>query len=412
MLIFSLCLLLFINAMSIGLVFPLFAPLFTQAAEPLFQPGVALSTQSLFYTLILAIPTLFLLIGAPFWGRISDRIGRRYVLLIGLTGVGMSFALSALGIMWGSLAILFFSRALAGFMDGSEAVAQAAIADLSTPQEKARHLGYATFAGTIGFIIGPIVGGFLGEESITGRYHYEIPFVLSWGLTLLNAWLIYRFFPRHTNVNRELHPIERRSYFRLLVQGCAICFDRRIRVYAFLLFILQFTLAVFFQLSSLSLVERFHYSPLQVGVFTTFLGACFSGGIFFVIHVLLKRVAHERLLHMGVLFMLAGILCAWYWQDSARAAWVSVVPLMLGIAMMFNVLLSFISNAVTEHEQGDAMGSGTALKALGWLLASALVGVCYPNVSLISGVQLVLLVIALACSLWVHQSEKALPEVL
>lgn len=147
--------------------FPLFAPLFTQAAEPLFHPGVALSTQSFFYTLILAVPTVFIMIGAPFWGRISDRIGRRYVLLIGLIGVGLSFALSALGIMWGSLMILFVSRALAGFMDGSEAVAQATIADLSTPQEKARHLGYATFAGTIGFIIGPIVGGVLGEESFS-----------------------------------------------------------------------------------------------------------------------------------------------------------------------------------------------------------------------------------------------------
>lgn len=403
MLIFSLCLLVFINAMSIGLVFPLFAPLFTEAAQPLFQPGVALSTQSFFYTLILAVPTVFIIIGAPFLGRMSDRIGRRNVLIIGLTGVGISFALSAVGILWGSLIILFLSRALAGFMDGSEAVAQAAIADLSTPQEKARHLGYATFAGTIGFIIGPIVGGFLGEESITGQYHYEIPFLLSWILTLLNAWLIYRFFPRSSVQTRDIPSIEKQSYISLLVQGCAICFDSRIRLFAFLLFVLQFTLAVFFQLSSLSLVERFHYSSLQIGVFTTFLGACFSGGIFFVIHVLLKHVPHARLLHTGGLLMLVAILCALYWQDSPRGAWISVVPLMLGIALMFNVLLSFMSNAVTEHEQGDAMGSGAALKALGWLLASVLVGVCYPHISLILGVQLALLVLAFVCSLRVRQ---------
>jgi predicted MFS family arabinose efflux permease len=243
------------------------------------------------------------------------------------------------------------------------------------------------------------VGGLLGEKSITGPYHYVIPFLLSWALTLLNTYLIYRFFPKPSPAIQKVQPREKQSYLTLLIRGCAICFDQRIRTYAFLLFVLQFTLAVFFQLSSLRLVERFHYSSLQVGVFTTFLGACFSGGIFFVIHVLLHRIRHVRLLHIGIVLMLAATLCTGYWEDSTRAAWVSVVPLMLGIAMMFNVLLSFVSNAVTEHEQGDAMGSGIALKALGWLLASALVGIGYPHLALILSVQFVLLLIALACSL-------------
>jgi len=288
-------------------------------------------------------------------------------------------------------------------MDGSEAVAQAAIADFSNPQDKARTMGYATFAGTIGFIIGPIVGGLLGEQVITGRYHYEIPFVLSWALTALNGVLIYRFFPSEVRLAEQKPLPKAGSYFFLLIQGCAICLDRRIRLYSFLLFILQFTLAAFFQLSSLSLVERFHYSSSSVGLFTTFLGACFSGGIFFVIHVLLQRIAHVRLLHAGLFLMLLAMGCAWYWQDSDWSAWISVVPLMLGIAMMFNVLLSFVSNAVQDHEQGDAMGSGTALKALGWLLSSVLVGALYPNISVILIVQLLLLLAALLSSFWVRQ---------
>jgi len=403
--IFSLCLLLFINAMSIGLVFPLFAPMFTQSAGSLFQVGVDLGTRSLFYTMILAVPTVFVMIGAPFWGRISDQIGRRKVLLIGLTGVGFSFLLSALGIFWGSLFVLFFSRAVAGFMDGSEAVAQAAIADLSEPHEKARNLGFATFAGTIGFIIGPIVGGFLGEKSITGEFHYEIPFLLSCTLALLNGLLIFWFFPM-PNFWSEKHPESNHSsYFSSMMQGCVICLDQRIRRFSFLLFVLQFILAAFFQLSSLSLVERFHYSSSQVGLFTTFLGGCFSGGIFVVIHVLLNRVVHVTLLRSGIVLMLIAMACAWYWQDSDLSAWISVVPLMVGIAMMFNVLLSFVSNAVNADEQGDAMGSGTALKAVGWLMSSALVGMCYPNIKAILIVLLLMLSVALLCSIGVRQPE-------
>ncbi len=397
-LILSLCLLVFINAMSIGLVFPLFAPLFTQQAAPLFHPGVALSTQTFFYSIILTVPTACMVVGAPFWGRISDRIGRRKVLIIGLAGVAFSFVLSALGIALGSLIVLFASRALAGFMDGTESVAQAAIADLSPPADKARNLGYATFAGTIGFIIGPILGGVLGEPSITGTFHYEIPFVLSCVLSLINAALIYRLFPQASSAPAPMTAAPSPRLLPLLVRGCAICLDKRIRLYSLLLLVLHFSLAAFFQISTLALVERFGYSPLKVGVFTTFVGACFSLGVLIVIQQLLARVRHTRLVKAGLILMIAGMAAAFYFRQSDLFAWVGVAPLMLGIAMMFNVLLSFVSNAVSESEQGDAMGSGTALKALGWLLSSAVISVWYPHMSTILLLIIGVLIVTLICA--------------
>jgi DHA1 family tetracycline resistance protein-like MFS transporter len=176
MILFSLCFLLFINSMSIGLVFPIFASMFTQSQTALFSPGTSANMHVFLYSMILAVPTFCMLFGAPFWGRLSDRIGRKNVLLISLSGLALSFAFSALGIWQNSLLVLFGSRALAGFMDGSESIAQAAIADMSTPQNKARQMGFATFSSTIGFIIGPTLGGFLAEPSLTGYYHFEFPF--------------------------------------------------------------------------------------------------------------------------------------------------------------------------------------------------------------------------------------------
>ncbi len=403
MVIFSLCFLLFINAMSIGLVFPIFAPLFTQSTQPLFSANTSLATQTLFYTMILAIPTVFVMIGAPFWGRISDHIGRKSVLLIGLVGVAASFALSSIGVLWGSLFILFLSRALAGFMDGSEAVAMAALADLSSPGDKARNMGYATFAGTIGFIVGPVVGGFLAEPSLTGRFHYEIPFILSLFITLLNTLILYRFFPRQQNLKTK--STSQSGYIQLLLKGFSICFDKRIRGLSFLLFVLQFCLAAFFQLSTLVLVEKFHYSSGQVGLFTTFLGACFSGGIFFVIYILLERVRHLLLLKLGIYLMALSLLSALYFHQSALLAWIAVAPLMFGIAMMYNVLLAFVSNAVSESEQGDAMGSGTSLKALGWLSSGILVGWLYPHLIAILVVMLLIVTIALITTRWLKHQQ-------
>ncbi len=373
--ILSLCFLLFLNAMSIGLVFPIFAPLFTQSYEPLFAADTSLATQTLCYSMILAVPTFCMIFGAPFLGGLSDRYGRRKVLLIGLFGLSVSFLLSAFGIFQGSLLLLFASRALAGLMDGSESIAQAAIVDFSSPQTKAKNMSYATFAGTIGFIIGPVIGGLLAEPSLTGRFHYEIPFIASLLLTVLNMLALWIFLPKDNIQSKVVNS----SYLNLLFKAMSLCFDKRIRGFSLLLFVLQWCLACFFQLSTLLLAEKYLYSSGEIGLFTTFLGACFSGGIFFVIHALLPRVRYLTLLRMGISLIGIALISAMLLQDSAMLAWVSVIPLMLGISMMYNVLIILISNSVAEHELGEAMGSGTGVKAFAWLMSSLMISCFYPN---------------------------------
>jgi DHA1 family tetracycline resistance protein-like MFS transporter len=388
---FALCCLLFINAMSIGLVFPIFALLFFESGSS-FLGGTDLHVKTLTYSMILALPNICMIFGAPFLGRMSDHTGRKFVLILGLLGVACSFFLSSVAISYGSLFLLFISRALAGFMDGSEAVAQAAIADFSHASEKARHMAYATFAGTIGFIIGPVLGGILAEPKITGQYHFQIPFIASSVLTLLNALFLHLSFPKKPPSHDDPQKI---SYLTLLVKGFMIAFDQRIRRFSLLLFILQGSLAAFAQICTIFLAQQFDYSSGEVGLFTTFLGACFSGGIFFAIYVLLKRFNHVHLLRWGIGLTILAFLTALQMHSSVLFPWISVIPLMLGIAMMYNVLLSFVSNAVSDREQGDAMGSGTALKALGWLVSSLFVAWLYPNVIALLLLLLVAALIAL-----------------
>jgi DHA1 family tetracycline resistance protein-like MFS transporter len=402
MILFSLCFLLFINSMSIGLVFPIFASMFTQSQTALFSPGTSANMHVFLYSMILAVPTFCMLFGAPFWGRLSDRIGRKNVLLISLSGLALSFAFSALGIWQNSLLVLFGSRALAGFMDGSESIAQAAIADMSTPQNKARQMGFATFSSTIGFIIGPTLGGFLAEPSLTGYYHFEFPFLVSLVLTSINLVALASFFPKAQATRSK----ERFSYIKLLSKGISFCLDKRIVWFCWLLFVLHLSLAIYFQLSTLILADKFNYSSGQIGLFTTFLGACFSGGIFFVILFLLEKIRYLTLLRGGICFIVLAICMALYFRQSSLLAWASVVPIMLGIAMMYNVLLVLISNSVAEHEQGEAMGSGTALKALGWLVAGLFVGAFYHHVITLWLALLAVVVLALVSTRFISNHQQ------
>ncbi|MFN8770721.1 MAG: MFS transporter [Neisseriaceae bacterium] len=139
--------------------------------------------------------------------------------------------------------------------------------------------------------------------------------------------------------------------------------------------------------------------------YTTFLGACFSIGIFFVIHVAFRFLQHKIMLIIGIILCIISLVFAIIFVNSPMLAWVSVVPLMLGIAMMYNVLLVFISNAVSESEQGNALGSVTSLKALGWLLSGALVGAIYPHITLILLGMLLILFIAFLSSLYVKEPK-------
>jgi cobalamin synthase len=103
--------------------------------------------------------------------------------------------------------------------------------------------------------------------------------------------------------------------------------------------------------------------------------------------------------------LILSLVTALFLRHSELFPWLSVIPMMLGIAMMYNVLLSFLSNAVTDKEQGDVMGSGTSLKAIGWLTSGLLISWLYPNVITILILMLAIALLALICSRKIHRES-------
>ncbi|MGD9591289.1 MAG: MFS transporter [Candidatus Berkiella sp.] len=222
-----------------------------------------------------------------------------------------------------------------------------------------------------------------------------MPFILSLALTLANALILFSFLPKKIDKVQKENESKQMNYIKVLAKGFAICFDKRINLLSLSVFVLQWCLAGFFQLSTLLLAEKFNYSSGEIGMFTTFLGACFSGGLFFVIHVLLGRISYLSLLRTGAILLICSVLSAIYFQETSLVAWISVVPMMLGISMMYNVLLVLMSNAVSAQEQGEVMGGGTALKGLAWLSSGLVISIFYPNAIAILVCMMILACIAL-----------------
>ena len=168
----TLFLIVFVDLVGFGLVIPLL---------PFYAVRFAASPQQV--TLLLAIYSLMQLFTAPLWGRLSDRVGRRPVLMV-------SMAASVLAYLWiGSataLWMLFAARAFAGACAGNIAAAQAYIADITKPEERAKGMGLIGAAFGLGFIIGPALGGLLaGNDPATADV--ETPAWVAAGLSLRRA---------------------------------------------------------------------------------------------------------------------------------------------------------------------------------------------------------------------------------
>ena len=180
---------LFIDILGIGIIIPVLPELIEELA------GGGPSNASWYAGVIGASYALMQFIFAPLLGALSDRFGRRPVLLVSLFGLGIDFLIQGFA---STIGWLFIGRILAGIMGASFTTAHAYIADVSTPENRARNFGLSGVMFGLGFIVGPALGGVLGDSNL------RLPFFVSAGLALVN-WL-YGYF-----VLPESLPPEKRS---------------------------------------------------------------------------------------------------------------------------------------------------------------------------------------------------------
>ena len=366
----SLCLLLFIDSLSLGVVIPVFAPLFADVKSTLLPAETTTGMRNFLYSIALVIPMISMLFGAPILGGLSDRFGRRIILLTGLSGVLTSFTLSTVALLLPSIVLLFISRVLAGFMDGTHSIAQAAIADISQTNEKVSNMSLVTLSSTLGFIVGPVIGGILSDSKLVSWFHYTTPFILAIILTACNLVLLYFSFTE-TNEQREKKKI---SFLQSLKQFVFGFTDKRIVILSFGYILMQFSWGGYFELISLIWVNLHHYSPSTIGYFMTFLSLGFALSLFVVMKYLVHFLPTKQILILGMMTMTIGLLLSLSSLASEVLLWLSALPIVAGVAMSYNTMLALFSNAVTPEEQGKVMGTSFALLAVAWLLAGFVIG--------------------------------------
>ena len=368
--IFALSLVILIDSLTIGLVIPLFAALFNDP-HGIMGATATMGERNFWYAMIFSLPMFAMLFGAPILGELSDRFGRRNILMFSLIGIVLSCLLSVTSLYMDSVLVLLISRIFVGLLDSSQAIAQAAILDISEGDEKVTNLSIISFAGVTGWIIGPVLGGVLCDPHIVSWFNYTTPFWVASFLALLNiVWLTFAFKETFVKPHKPTQ-----EWYTVILNLFKNFVDRRIIVLAIGFVTMQCAWAAVFQISNLLLAEKFHYMGAKLGAFSTYIALIFAIVMLGGTRFLLKFFTITHLAKAGLFIVFTGMICMMLFNQKELGLWLGVLPVVIGIAISYNTLITLFSNAVEKHEQGKIMGVVTSLVAIAWLLAGVYSGI-------------------------------------
>jgi DHA1 family tetracycline resistance protein-like MFS transporter len=284
-------------------------------------------------------------------GNLSDRFGRRPILLVSLFAFGIDYIIMGMAptLLW-----LYLGRVLAGIAGATGSTANAYVADVSSAEEKAQNFGLIGAAWGLGFIVGPVIGGILGE------FGSRLPFFAAAGLAFLN--MAYGFLILPESLPKEA----RRSFSLKRANPVGAVFQMRLYPVVFgligVMLLIQIAHDANPSVWTYYTIEKFNWSTKEIGYSLGFVGVMITlvqGGL---IRVVIPRFGEFRTVYLGLTLMAIGFV-GFSISDVGWLMYVFILPFsMAGLA--FPAIRSIMSNRVPENVQGELQGALTSLVSL------------------------------------------------
>jgi len=357
--------------MGVWLIYPLFSSMLFDYSFNLLPSETTAEVRGLWLGILIALMPFAQFFCAPIWGAISDNKGRKKPLLwsVGIALIGYLIAFCGVALL--NIWLLLISRLVIGAASGNMSIVQAAIADLSSKEEKTKNFGLYSMALGAGFTFGPFFGGLLSS------FGYNVPFVFAFILILINLIFIKIFFIETHQVlcQYKLHWSVGLNHLRNAFRLYGL---RTILVCSFLH---NFGWSYFFEFTPVYLIYRFQFSSMELGLFYGAAGCFYALSTGLLIRPFIKRLKPE-ILFFGGNALAAGAIMFMPFLPTSLWIWPWMFIICYCVAFVMPSLTALVSNSTNAENQGEVLGIFSSINAAALifspLFSGSLVG-AYPT---------------------------------
>ncbi len=350
----------FIDMLGVGIIIPIVPTLFFDLDTSILPADMAASTRYILYGFLIASYPFMQFFGAPVLGALSDRYGRKPLILISLTGTLIGYLIFAEAVNSHNLIIIFLARMLPGFTGGNISIIMSALSDVSNEKTRVKNFGLVGMAFGLGFVIGPALGGILADSERVSWFSLSTPFLFTALLTVINIiFLKFNF--------RETLREKRKTAVNFLTGFLNIGKSFRtphLRVIFSSVLLYSMGFAFYTQFFSVYLIQKFNYSPAQIGMLYGWVGIwlIITQGV--IVRRMSGKIAPKKVIPISMIGV--GIVMATLLIPNNPKFFYFINPLIaIFHGMTSPNMTSIVSTQAGKSFQGEILGINQSMLSLG-----------------------------------------------
>lgn len=358
----------FLDFFNLGLIYPIFTSLIFEGNGGLVSVSTSDFYKNVCFGLLISSFPFGQFLGAPIIGQLSDRSGRRKLLILSLIGTVATLLICGLGVLFSSLFILLLGRFAGGLMAGNMTLAYASLSDFSTQEEKVKNFALIPLATGLGFAFGPFFAGTLANPEFHALAGPALPFFLAAFLALVNLGLVVWKFPETSTPKKET-----KGYLSSFSSLGRAFRQPSIRPYLFILFLMVSSNFLFVQFVGPFAIDRLHIGVTEVGYLYANIGIAVALGHLFLTRRLADHFSSEKAL-MGSLLCLGVLLIGLLFSHGIISLHILTFCIMLACAVAYTNSMALVSNQAPSESQGEIMGVAVSIQSCSEFLPAVLFG--------------------------------------
>lgn len=365
-----LLLLILVDAIGFAMLTPLLASALADGSDVGISKGLTATQRHLVYGIATGLYPIMTFFGAPILGQLSDRLGRKAILLVCATGIAASYVVISAAFAWGSIALLMAGRIIGGLTAASQAVSLAAVVDVCRPERKDFWLSMGLLCSSLGFVLGPALSGFLSDTAILPWFSLLTPLYATAAVAAVNVLMLALLFHDRRQLLAS-SPVSLISGFKSF--GAAFARPGPLRDVSWVFLLQELAWGAYFYFIPVFLLDRYGVSGKDASYFMSVMGVGFCVS-FAVAMPLLTKYCSTRAITSGSLIGTSILIAISAFAPSMLVQWILILPISVAVAVSYGALIILFTDTATEDTKGEVMGITAAINSLSFGSVSFLGG--------------------------------------